>query len=183
MALALLLLLLAVTALLSVPVDLLFRIHREESLEASLTVRWMFGLVAFPVEGGKRRPAKPRQTTSPLRWTSGIRQPGFLARISRLLRRMFAAIRLRHLSLRLRLGFDDPADTGLLWAFLGPGAVLLSSCPNTALDIAPEFAGETLLLDARGQVRLIPAQLLWIVAAFALAPATLRFLWRQVVRS
>ena len=62
MLLGILALLLSLITLLSVPVDLAFRVRRETSFRTELTVRWMFGLVEFPLKRRKPRekPAKPK---------------------------------------------------------------------------------------------------------------------------
>ena len=180
--------LMGVLALLSVPVDLSFQVHRNGALRAALTVGWMFGLVTLPVTRKRREPdRKPKPAKKPAKkkragsvnWMRVILDAGFRRRLGQFLQQMFAAIRLRDFRLRLRVGFDDPADTGLFWAVVGPATVLLPVKASEALDLAPEFGGGMIEVDSRGRVRIIPAQLAWIAVAFALSPATVGAIWRH----
>ncbi len=186
-------LLLGLMALLSVPVDLVFRVRRETSFRASLSVRWMFGLVGFPVRRQpKKKPAKPkpekpkksgRGRRIALRVLGALRTADFRRRVLQFLKQFTAAVHLRNLALRLRVGFDDPADTGFFWAMFWPLIPLLQTGPSARLDVGPEFAGESLEVDGRGEIRIIPAQMIWIAATFALSPVTLRTAAAQRARS
>jgi hypothetical protein len=179
---------LVVVALLSVPVDLSFRIRRDDSKQTRVVLRWMFGLVRFPVMPRKAEPAStPRRRKRGWPFSARrldlLRQGAFLRRLSWLLQRSVTEIRVREFSLRLRLGFDDPAETGFLWALLGPLTVLLNGRFNAVLDVAPEFRREMLEVDAEGEIRVVPARLAWLALMFALSPAVLRVIWRQVGRA
>ena len=72
----------------------------------------------------------------------------------------------------MRIGLGDPADTGLLWAFLGP----LSALPlrNAELRLEPEFVDPVLELEADGRLLLVPLRFLILAVAFALSPPTIR---------
>ena len=186
-------LLLGLMALFSVPIDLVFRVRRERSLRASLSVRWMFGLVAFPIrrqprkKPAKPKPEKPKKTGRgrriALRVLEALRTPDFRRRALQFLKQVTAAVHLRNLALRLRVGFDDPADTGFFWAMFWPLIPLLPARPNVRLDVGPEFAGEAMEVDGQGEIRIIPAQMIWIAATFALSPVTLRTAGAQRARA
>ena len=191
MLLGILALLLGLITLLSVPVDLAFRVQRQTSFRTDLTVRWMFGLVEFPLKGRKPRgkPAKPkakkRSRAARLlpRLLGALRSAKFRHRLLRFCRDIIAALRLRDCGLRLRLGFDDPADTGVVWAFVGPLVALFEAREAANVDVGADFGRETLEVDAGGKVRLIPAHLAWIFLVLALSPVTLRTAWTQFARA
>ena len=194
MLLGILALLLSLITLLSIPVDLAFRVRRETSLRTDLTVRWMFGLVEFPLKGRKRREktAKPRAKKREKRGRLARRLPQLLGalqsaqfrhRLLRFCRDIIAALRLRDFGLRLRLGFDDPADTGIAWAFVGPLVAFLEAREAANVDVGADFERETFEVEAGGKVRLIPAHLAWIFLVFALSPVTLRTAWTQFARA
>ena len=191
MLLGILALLLGLIALLSVPVDLAFRVRRQTSFRGDLTVRWMFGLVEFPLTGRKRRekPAKPkvkkrgRAARLLPRLLGALRSAQFRRRLLRFCKDIIAALRLRDFGLRLRLGFDDPADTGIAWAFVGPLVAFLQTRQATNVDVGADFERETLEFDAGGKVRIVPAQLVSIGMAFTLSPVTLRTAWTEFARS
>jgi hypothetical protein len=149
----------------------------------------MFGLLRFPARRTQREPdgrsrrqkpkAKKKARTLLRRLLRAMRQGEFRRRLARLLRQLPAAIRLREFRLRMRLGLDDPAETGFLWAFLGPLLAFASRRPNAVLDVAPEFSGAALEVETHGKIRVIPAQLAWLALTFALSPATVRAVWGQ----
>lgn len=167
-------------AVLSVPVELLFDIRHEATWRASVRVRWMFGLLNLPLDGGKdaaKRPAKKKdsKTSGVSRLWRVILDSGFRRRFARFLRDTLVALRPRDLWLRLRLGLDDPADTGMLWSVIGP----LTAWAPARLDVAPVFPGPAFEMASHGRVRIIPAQLLGLMAGLALSPATLGAVIRQ----
>ena len=173
-------------AAMSVPVDLWFEVQRKEDWHGAMRVGWMFGLVSFPVRGGE--PAKPspkrkrrakRSSRIGSRIFRRLRQPAFQRQLFRLVRRTLRAVRPRDLHLRLRIGFADPAETGMLWAVLGSLLPFVPSRWRAGLDVAPEYWEETFDLESSGRVRLIPVQLLCLALGFALAPVTLRALFAQ----
>ncbi len=96
-------------------------------------------------------------------------------RLARFVRDALAALRPSDFWLRLRLGLDDPAETGMLWAAVGP----LTAWTPARLDVAPVFPGPAFELTSRGCVRIIPAQVLGLVAGLALSPATVGAVIRQ----
>ena len=129
-------LLVGLVALLAIPADVVFAVQRDEGFRGSLTIHWLFGAVRIPVrsarghaKGGKAKgsPA-PRRPHHGRRAWAMLRSEGFVSRLLRLLRSLVTRVRIRHLSLYLRLGLDDPADTGQLWGMLGPLAWAMSSC-------------------------------------------------------
>jgi len=78
--------------------------------------------------------------------------------------------------MEVRLGLDDPADTGRLWAVVGPLAAILTLPVHARVAIEPEFACEALEVDGKGCIRIIPIRLLFVVLVFLLSPGTLRTL-------
>lgn len=181
----LLALLAGLLALLAVPLELVFSVRRHGGRrEGRGSLRWLFGLVRVRLAGpGERVRAGPGRPASrrPRRGGGGARRmlalvqvEGFGSRLLRLARDLFRRIRIQELSLRVRLGLDDPADTGRLWAVVGP----LAALPGLRrVAIEPEFAAGTFELDGRGRIRIVPLRLLSVLLRFALSPVTLRALY------
>jgi hypothetical protein len=148
--------------------------------QGSLQVRWMFGLLSFPVAAAKPEPKpkpgkqKKRRSRSTRLWRA-LFDARFRRRVYRFVRSVLVALKPRNVSLRLRLGLDDPAEMGMLWSVVGPLTVLTPA----SFDISPAFPGPVFDLDCRGRVRIIPARMLGLVTAFALSPATLGAVFRQ----
>lgn len=108
-----------------------------------------------------------------------LRQAAFRRRVYRLVRDLFAAAHLHQFRLRMRLGLGDPADTGLLWAFVGPLNAVAQGMPNVDVGIEPDFREPVCDFELHGRLMLIPLQFLALVIAFALSPGSIRA-WRTL---
>ena len=174
--------------LLSVPLDITFSVQRFDSFQGKILIGWMFGIIRLPLPHrakkgiparGKRK--KRRMLKQGLKHigkaSAMLKCRGFWQRLLRFLKALYRAMRIHMLSLSVRLGLDDPADTGQLWAFVGPAASFLAASHIAEIHIEPEFTSATFSMDAHGVIRLIPLRFLFIITTFLLSPATLRALW------
>ena len=175
--------LLLIIALLAVPVTLTFQMSWQQQLQGDMTLHWLFGLVRIrlpsfkpkpPVPEGKERTQKPdhadRSPRNRQNVFAVVRQKSFRRRIVRFIRDFWRAIRKRDVSLHIRIGLGDPADTGQLWAVVGPVAGILSNAKEASIEIVPEFFDETFELDSSGNIRLIPLQLIYLTVGLLLSP-------------
>lgn len=180
--------------LLAVPVDVAFRLERIAAFNGQIALRWLFGLVRFRIRipGAGKPPSQPKA----LRRAAGVqqvaekrgrranvpaalRQAAFRRRVYRLLADVVAAAHLRQLHLRVRLGLGDPADTGRLWAVVGPLDAMARNLRDAEVRIEPAFTDPVLEFEASGRMLLIPLQLLLLAVGFALSPASIRA-WRTL---
>lgn len=186
-------------ALLGVPVAIAFRISHGDGETGATTrgqvhFRWLFGLVRFriaiPTKSGTEKKhghqlhIKEREQKSSGRSVGAfaiLRQSAFRHRAFRFLKDVFRATHARDLYLRLRIGLGDPADTGRLWALLGPVAGLATNVSTAVVRIEPEFMDPVFELESQGKFRLIPLQFIALALAFALSPPSLRA-WRMMHR-
>ncbi len=171
--------------LLSIPVDLSFSVSVLRGTEGYVRIGWLFGLIRIPVKLNKpasatkqsRRNKRPKAKKK--RSTVG---PGLLRRgefwrwLQRLLKRLLGRVEIVQLFIRLRLGLGDPADTGRLWAVMGPVSVLLGSIPQAQVSIEPDFMEAQLRLESKGQIRLYPIRIIGLMLVTALSPQTWRAL-------
>lgn len=176
--------------LLAVPVDLEFRLEGIEPFAGEVGVRWLFGLVRFRIpvpRPGPRPEAKAKAArVRPRRKARGrhrdvlaaLGQAAFRRRVYRLVRGLVRAVHLHRLRLLMRLGLGDPADTGRLWAVVGP-LNAVAQLRNAELLIEPEFVDPVLEFRADGRLLLVPLRFLILAIAFALSPPTIRA-WRTV---
>lgn len=184
--------LLGLAALLAVPVDLAFDLEGIDPFRGGVGVRWLLGLVRFriPVPGAgappRERPAEPEVAPAKRRRRgrgrgvlAALRQAAFRRRVGRLVVDLLGATHPRGLSLRVRLGLGDPADTGRLWALLGPVGAVAGGLRGAEVRIEPEFLDPVLEFEARGRLRLLPLQILALAIAFALSPPSIRA-WRAL---
>lgn len=196
-ALTLGLLLALLIALMAVPLTVMFSIHRIEKTRGVVRFRWLFGLVRFqlripqaararplpvPTAGEKAKsPRQRKQKASAGELLSLIKQAAFRQRVYKFIRDMLRATHARNLFLRLRIGLGDPADTGRLWAIIGPISAMTRNLRSVAVRIEPEFVDPVFEIESHGRFSLVPIQFIALTAAFMLSPTMLRA-WRHLRR-
>jgi hypothetical protein len=111
-----------------------------------------------------------------------VRDRDLRARVVRLARDLLRAAHLHQLRLHLRIGLGDPADTGRLWALLGPLGATLQACQADAVHIEPYFGAAALAVDASGRAWLVPLQVLGLGLTFVTSPTAWRA-WRAATQS
>ncbi len=164
-------------ALLAVPFDLRVQLRYQARLRTEVELRWFFGLVPLRTTGPEAS-EQPRSVRPRGRFSAGsmLRTEGFARRCLRFAGQLLRSAHIRELELVGRVGFDDPADTGQLWALLGPLNGLASTLHPARVSIEPDFAGEVLEVEGVGDLRVVPGRVIVVVLAFALSPVTLRAL-------
>ncbi len=171
--------------LLSVPVDVAFAVGAPGDRTARVRVGWLFGLIAKDISSRRKRPAPARDGVRPVwRWPKGRRRDaalfvaflktkGVSGALVTAARRMRRGFRIRRLDAEVRLGFEDPADTGIAcaaaWAVLAPFQLLAP----VHIRLEPDFDGD---------VRVFPLLVAVGGLRFALSPAGLRAIRLLVTR-
>ena len=112
-----------------------------------------------------------------LRVSRIVRIEGFGGALARLARRVLTGIEVRQAELWARAGLDDPADTGLLFAYIFLTKATIQAALPVGIDIEPNFTGALFRLRGQGEFRVVPARILGPAFAFAMSPATVRALW------
>ncbi len=102
-----------------------------------------------------------------------LRTRGLPRHLLRLLREVLGTMRIEDVSARLRVGLDDPADTGILFSVLGPalGAFILPRSSSVSIEPSPARQLEG---HARGTIRLRPIRLAPPLVRFAFSRPALR---------
>ena len=173
---------------LMIPIDIIFSFHRCPSIQRCICVYWMFGLIRFPVplrsignlfrQRSGRKESKGRRSLSHLRRVIMVlKSKGFSCRLLKFISDMYKAMRIRILSLYFNFGLDDPADTGRLWAFIGPISTIFANLYIPNIYIEPDFMAETFYVEGKGEIRIIPMRVLYTVTIFLLSPTTIRAIW------
>ena len=178
-----------VIALLAVPLTVAFSIYRIEATEGYVRFRWLFGLVRFQVRIPQASKVEPppkcipkKKLESPKRIKKGnareivslLKQSAFRWRAYKFIRSMLCAIHAQNLFVRVRIGLSDPADTGRLWAVIGPIAAIVQNLRSVEVHIKPEFMAPAFEVESHGQFRLVPIQFIALITVFTLSPTTLR---------
>jgi len=176
--------LLLLIALLAIPIELRFELSWPRASRQGLELQWAFGLVRLQIPASgtseqKARRARPSSLGKKKRRKRAnvfavLRQSAFRRRIMRFIGDLWHALRKQDVRLRVRVGLGDPADTGQLWAIVGPVAGMLHNFKQASIRIEPEFRDATFELDGSGTLRVIPLQLLYLTLALFLSPP----IWR-----
>ena len=165
--------------ILSVPLDLTFSLDTQERSKFRLRFSWLFGLVSKEAKKGKQKkpeekPAK--KSRFDFRTTLRIlRTKGLLRQVKSLIKGILGQLRIRELIADLRVGLGNPADTGVLFAFVGPTTVFVNSLTTHQLMVQPAF-GDEAVLDGylSGHIRLWPIRLVTVFLTAAFSLTTIR---------
>lgn len=174
------------------PLDLVFRTNIDGKPRFSMRLVCLFGLVSQELRRGRKKPEEKRvieHKRKPLgrRWEISdtfevLRTKGLLKQFGRFIKRIFRQIKIRELVANFKVGLDNPADTGLLFAFIAPVNLILSYFSPHQIRIEPSFAGETIIEGhLYGAVRLRPIQLAAPLIGFAFSLPTLRAVKKLVL--
>lgn len=169
--------------MLAIPVAVDFRV-RGVPLEEEVRVVWAFGLVNVRLKGSPGANVDVENMdveiagdtsaggrSNPL---AAFRQRDFRRRLLRFAKDMWRAVRKQDLRLYARLGLGDPAETGQLWALLGPLSGILNNVEDAEIEIEPDFANARFEFDGSGRIAVVPLEILGIVVSLALSPP----IWR-----
>ncbi len=168
-----------------VPLDIILDIDVNGKPKFGIKYRWLFGLVKGQPRGRakkpppKEKPARRRRRLSDIKLIYRVLTiKGLVKNFLRLVKAVLGSFRLRGLAADLRLGLDDPADTGMLFAVLGPTTALLGPSIFERISIQPSFE-EGILMEGytHGAARLRPIRLVPSVLKFTFSRPTARALW------
>ncbi len=171
--------LLLIMALLAVPLELRFRLSHHEVTEGDATLLWLFGLLKVNLSNaepqpkndpGKKAAKRNRRNSSSLNFSRALRRKPVRSRLVRFVRDIWHAIKREDFRLYLRTGLGDPADTGLLWAFIGPLSGMLFAAEDADITIEPDFIDSGTEFVSSGKIRLIPLQLLYLIMGLLFSP-------------
>jgi Protein of unknown function (DUF2953) len=170
-----------------IPLEVTFRIQMAGRPEVEVRVLWGFGLVRKelatkkkPPEKQSRANAKPKPRKREGRTDTMLqilRSKGMLSQLQRMVIDTLRCLRLKELNADIRIGLDDPADTGLLFALIGPAAVFVRSIWHHQIRFMPSFEDEaTLEGHAHGTVTVQPIRLIPPFVRFVFSSPTFNVL-------
>lgn len=175
---------------LSVPLDLAFRLDVNDRTRFSVKLVWLFGLVGKELgrrkKKAKPKKAKPKQAKekkgSARKALKILRTKGLLRQIKILVTDVFNSLSIRQLRANFRIGLDNPADTGLLFAFIGPTFVFFNPPDRYSINIKPSFEDEAILEGyMQAVVRLLPIRLVIPLLKFVFSLPTSRVIKAAVL--
>lgn len=174
---------LLIVLVLIVPLDGVWHVDIYGRPRFSLRLAWLFGLFSKEVEKrekkaveekevpeGKPRPAKKISARNILRI---LRTKGLLKQLVTFLKDILSCLRFKKFEADLTVGFDNPADTGLLFAFIGPSLLFLKPPPPHQIRVQPSF-DPVCQGHLSGTVRLQPILLVPPLLKFTFSLPTIR---------
>lgn len=174
--------------LLMIPIHIIFSFQRCPSVQRRISIGLIFGLIRLPVPlRSIKNPFRQQSIKKEFRVKRSQRQlhrvfillrsKGFLRRLLKFIYEIYKAMRIHILNLSFILGLDDPADTGMLWAFVGPISNIFANLYISNISIKPNFVAETFYVEGKGEIRIIPIRVFYIVTAFLFSITTIRAVW------
>lgn len=174
---------------LSVPLDMIVRASVNGRSGFRMKLVWLFGLVCKEIGAGKKKPGekkkkivkeKHKHRESKRRMENIfeiLRTRGLLRQLKALIKDVLGCFEIRDFIADFRVGLCDPADTGLIFALIGPAIFKLGSSSAHQIRVEPSFEDEAVFeCYSQGVVRLRPIQLAIPFLRFAFSPATIRVL-------
>jgi len=164
---------------LSIPVDMVFDLEAGEQVKATMRVGWLFGLVWKDIRRRKKKPEKKpkkKRKWSMKPFLSVLRTKGLPRRLLKLARQILGCLKVRQLDADLRMGLDNPADTGMICSVLWPALVPLRPFGSIRRRMEPVFDEPALEVSLHGRVRLFPIQMVGLLLGFIFSPTG----WRTV---
>jgi hypothetical protein len=185
-----LLVLLVLLIVLAIPVTLTYRASWPQLVADRAELEWAFGLVRARIPLSQTRAPLPQNDKAKRsagnaeqaarrgsHVVAAVRHKPFRRRILRFISDLWQAIHKKDVRLRVRVGLGDPADTGQLWAVVGPLAGMLANVRDASISIEPEFFDAIFTLDSAGRIRIIPLQMFYLCVVLLLSP----HVWRGVM--
>ena len=175
-----------ITLVLCIPLNAVLRVDVYGRPKFQVRLVWLFGLVSKEITKGKkgteeekgiaegkRKPGKRKIKARTI--FQILRTKGLLKQLKRLLQDILKCLKIRDLRVNFRVGLDDPADTGLLLALIGPATFFLGSSRVHEIRVQPSFEDEAVFEGyLHGAVRLVPIQLAIPFLRFVFSLAAIR---------
>jgi hypothetical protein len=181
-ALAIAVLLGLIAALLAVPVMLVIDAERVEALKARWRIRWLFGLVDVRLPRERASPPAPEPadiTARPAKSAgnsrrkarmalAALRTRGLVSRVARATSDVFRHVRLDEFRLETAFGFDNPADTGIVYGVLSP-LLVLAEQRGLNVECRPMFVESGLQGALRAAIHVRPLAVAGTLCSFLLS--------------
>jgi hypothetical protein len=170
---------LLIALILTVPLEGVWRVDIYGRPRFSVRLAWFFGLLSKQVKKKQKEPAEPEGKPRPSRKKPVIkvfrilRTKGLLKQLVTFLKDILSCLRFKKFEADLTVGFDNPADTGLLFAFISPALLFLRPPPPHHIRIQPSF-DPVCQGYLSGTVRLQPIQLAPPLLKFTFSLPTIR---------
>ncbi len=153
---------------LSIPLDLAWRLEIYGKARFYLRWRWLFGLIDQEFKT-RRQPAKKKKSHGKFNFKKTIQRlrkagefmqiKGLLKQLGRFFKRSFRCLKIKHLKAEFNVGLDDPAETFYLFALTEPINRILEFTQPYPVRVEPSFVEPIFEGFFEGDLRLYPIQL------------------------
>jgi hypothetical protein len=175
-------LILVLLLILVVPIDLELYALIREGPNFRIRFGWLAGLVWKEInksEGRVKKEKKPKKKKGKKAigiksFITILRTKGLIESVGLFIKRAIGSLRIKIFRTRLRLGFADPADTGIFFAFLWQILIPIKSIFPLDERIEPSFDEEVLEGYIQWVVRIWPFKIIIPFLRFVVAIPTFR---------
>ena len=155
------------TLSLLIPIDFVFDLKTRREPLFSLRASWLFGLVGRDLHKRAQKGVRQKKRKYSFR---RLRQIGTdlktLSALIKLAKSLVCSIKVKRLSGHLKLGFEDPADTGLAFGLIQPLFACFSLPASADFRIEPDFSTSVLEGEAEGRLRIYPLRVTGVMLKF-----------------
>lgn len=181
-SIAVLLLVITLVVVLSVPVSLKFKFEQQHANNNHVELSWFFGMFShrflFQHEVAPSPKKTPNKSTHQAQATKGtgktifklLLQQRFRHRFFQFISEIWRSTSKQNIQFHIRAGLGDPADTGRLWALIGPTSAAMAQIHPHAVVIEPDFIHTVLEINGSGTIRFIPLRLIFIALKLIFSP-------------
>ncbi len=163
-----------IIVLLSIPVDILFRIERYETSKFSIYFGWLFGLIKKELKQPEEKPEKKKKRQFSFGLLKQLPVKGLIRQIKRLIIDISGRINIRKIDIDMTAGFDDPADTGYLCAAVYP-ILTFYSFEKCRINFNASFEGKAILQGyGEGALRFFPIRFIIPLIRFIFSGAVFK---------
>ena len=169
-----------------IPLDMVFQVDVHGRPKLRLRLVWLFGLVSKELgrekkKAGEEKVPKEKPKKKKRRAQFGtilkiLKVRGLLGQFKDLLKGIIGSFRISQLEADFKIGLDNPADTGLLLAVIGPATFWLGRYFPGQVRVRPSFTEATLGGYASGHLSLRPIKLIPPLLRFVFSLTTIRVL-------
>ena len=171
--------------LLIIPIEIAFTVNNLENQKNNIKGKLFFGLIKFQLfpQTGKKtkttevKPVKKKKRVTLRKFLKLAQNEKFVAKLSVFIKKLLKSVKFQLSRIYLRLGLDDPADTGMLWGIIGPVYGILDYYSDKNVKIEPEFQDPTFNIEGSGKISVVPIEIIFISLFFLLSPVTVKTLW------
>ena len=175
-----------ITVLLSIPFYVKFSVNTSEKPKLRVKLAWFFGLINKEINTEKKKTQEKRKVArEKLREKKRkfdfkailkiLQTKGFIKQLKNLITSTLSQCKIREFAANLKLGLEDPADIGLVYALAGSAMPFFNLSSQYQINIQPYFNDENTFEGyLHGTLKLQPVRLFIPILKFGFSLAMLR---------